>query len=137
MASYSHELIIQIYYVKSFVTNFTLNLLLYLMDENTCITNFALKWYFQTSKLEFQSNTEFQQANPNATLSFYSLSLILKGTPSKISGDKKGVLKCCKNSKIDVNLLNKKLVSGKMVIKQGFVIKLTVMKTRSNCTSTV
>ena len=42
---------------------------------------------------------------------------MLKGTQSKISSDKKGVLKCCKNSKIDENLLNKKLVSGKMVIK--------------------
>ena len=40
MAFYSHELIIQIYFVKSFVTNFTLNLLLYL----TCITNFTFKW---------------------------------------------------------------------------------------------
>ena len=69
------------------------------------------------SELEFQPNTEFQQANPNVTLSFCSLSLILEGTPSKSSCDKKGVLKCCKNSKIDVNLLNKKLVSGKMVIK--------------------
>ena len=42
---------------------------------------------------------------------------MLKGTLSKISSDKKGVLKSCKNSKIDKNLLNKKLVSGKMVIK--------------------
>ena len=40
-----------------------------------------------------------------------------------------------KSSKIDVNLLNKKLVSSKMVIKEGFVIKMTVIKTRSNCIS--
>ena len=85
--------------------------------EIFCKTKDLICGHFKTLKLEFQSNTEFQQANPNATLSFYSLSFILKHSPSKISGDKKGVLKCCKNSKIDVNLLNKKLVSGKMVIK--------------------
>jgi hypothetical protein len=45
-------------------------------------------------------------------MSIHSLSLILKGTPLKVCGDKKGVLKCCKSSKIDVNLLNKKLVTA-------------------------
>ena len=157
MTSYSHEFVIQIYFVKSFVTNFTLNLLLYLMRtlesllkpgfcESSQIFTLSLKqrtlflgifrpqslnfnqtlnsnkliltrpsvflvnhWYLKVLKLEFQSNTEFQWANPNMTLNFYSLSLIPKGTPSNISGDKKGVLKFCKNSKIEVNLLNNNL----------------------------
>ena len=84
---------------------------------SACRNDSGVMTLISGSELEFQPNTEFQQANPNATLSFYSLSSILKGTPSKNSGDKKGVLKCCKSSKIDVNLLNKKLVSSKMAIK--------------------
>ena len=44
-----------------------------------------------------------------------------------------GVLVSYENSKIDGNLLNKKLVSREMRMKSGFGIKLTGIKSRFNC----